>query len=234
MRIAAGHRQYVIYGETISVGDGSFIASGVICQPNPSGTGLPFEMSFESEKKYASEELAYREGMVAAKKLINSFWEGRVNPTHILLVEDNPGDVLPIQEAFHDANPCAHLHVATDGAEAMGFLRQEGVHIYAPRPDLVLLDLNIPKINGREVVEQMKGNDNLKSIPVAILTSSNNPTDISMCYQLQANCYFIKPGQYSEVQGLVELLNDFWLTRVTLPPRRPDPASSAGRSDRPK
>jgi len=221
MRIAAGHRQYVIYGETIAAGDGSFIASGVICQPNPSGSGLPFEMPFESEKRYASEESACQAGLATAKKLINSFWEGRVNPTHILLVEDNPGDVLPIQEAFHDANPCAHLHVAIDGAEAMSFLRQEGVHIYAPRPDLVLLDLNLPKMNGREVLEEMKGDANLKVIPVAILTGSENPTDIAICYQLQANCYFTKPGQFSEVQGLVELLNDFWLTRVTLPPRPP-------------
>ena len=138
-------------------------------------------------------------------------------PIQVLLVEDSPGDVRLTQEAFRDANQSILLHVAADGVEAMAFLRREGAHVHAPRPDLILLDLNLPKMDGREVLAHIKEDDNLKTIPTVILTTSDAESDIVKSYQLQANCYLTKPVQLDAFEGLVKSINDFWLTKVKLP-----------------
>jgi CheY-like chemotaxis protein len=118
-------------------------------------------------------------------------------------------------------NRLIQLHVAADGVEAMAFLRREGVHIHAPRPDLVLLDLNLPKMDGREVLAQIKQDDDLKMIPTLILTTSEAEADIVKSYRLQANCYLNKPVRFDAFESLVKSINDFWLTRVKLPPQAP-------------
>ncbi len=138
-------------------------------------------------------------------------------PIQVLLVEDSPGDVRLTQEAFREANQSILLHVAADGVEAMAFLRREGVHLHAPRPDLILLDLNLPKMDGREVLAHIKEDDNLKTIPTVILTTSDAESDIVKSYELQANCYLTKPVQLDAFEGLVKSINDFWLTKVKLP-----------------
>src|ERR1700692_241302 len=138
-------------------------------------------------------------------------------PIEVLLVEDSPGDVRLTQEAFREANRSIHLHVVSDGAEAMAFLRQEGVHDHAPRPDLVLLDLNLPKMDGREVLAHIKDDASLKLIPTVILTTSDAEADIAKCYQLHANCYLAKPVQLGAFENLVKSINDFWLTKAQLP-----------------
>lgn len=135
----------------------------------------------------------------------------------VLLVEDNPGDVRLTQEAFRHANPSIDLRVAVDGVEAMAFLRRQGVHADAPRPDIILLDLNLPKMDGREVLAHIKEDDNLKAIPTVILTTSDAEADILTSYKLQANCYLSKPMQLEECDSLVKSINDFWLIRVKLP-----------------
>jgi len=138
-------------------------------------------------------------------------------PIHVLLVEDSPGDVRLTQEAFHDANSLIQLHVACDGVEAMSFLRRQGVHADAPRPDLILLDLNMPKMDGREVLARIKTDENLKTIPTVILTTSDAEADIVNSYKLQANCYLTKPVRFDAFEALVKSINDFWLTKVKLP-----------------
>jgi chemotaxis family two-component system response regulator Rcp1 len=138
-------------------------------------------------------------------------------PIEVLLVEDSPGDVRLTQEAFRDANRTIHLQVASDGVEAMAFLRRLGAHVQAPRPDLILLDLNLPKMDGREVLAQIKEDESLKTIPTVILTTSDAEADIVKSYQLLANCYLTKPVQFDEFASLVRSINDFWLTRVKLP-----------------
>jgi two-component system, chemotaxis family, response regulator Rcp1 len=135
----------------------------------------------------------------------------------VLLVEDSPGDVRLTQEAFHDADPQIDLRVAVDGVEAMAYLRREGVHSDAARPDFILLDLNLPKMDGREVLAHIKEDDELKTIPTVILTTSDAEADILTSYKLQANCYLSKPVQLEEFESLVKSINDFWLTRVKLP-----------------
>jgi CheY-like chemotaxis protein len=137
----------------------------------------------------------------------------------VLLVEDSPGDVRLTREAFRDANKSIHLHVAADGVEAMAFLRKEGPHANVPRPDIILLDLNLPKMDGREVLAHIKEDDSLKTIPTVILTTSDAEADIVKCYQLQANCYLSKPVQLDAFEALVKSINDFWMTRVKLPPQ---------------
>ena len=113
-----------------------------------------------------------------------------------------------------------HLHVAPDGVEAMAFLRHEGTHFNAPRPDLILLDLNLPKMDGREVLARIKEDEVLKTIPTVILTTSDAEADIVKSYQLQANCYLTKPVQLDAFESLVKSINDFWLTKVKLPQQR--------------
>jgi CheY-like chemotaxis protein len=138
-------------------------------------------------------------------------------PIEVLLVEDSPGDVRLTQEAFRDANKSIHLHVVSDGVEAMAFLRREGTYVDKPRPDIVLLDLNLPRMDGREVLAHIKEDDSLKTIPIVILTTSDSEADIVKCYQLQANCYLSKPVQLDAFESLVKSINDFWLTKVKLP-----------------
>lgn len=138
-------------------------------------------------------------------------------PIEVLLVEDSPGDVRLTQEAFREANRSVHLHVAFDGVEAMAFLRREGVHGAAPRPDLILLDLNLPKMDGREVLAHIKEDDSLKTIPTVILTTSEAEADIVKSYELRANCYLSKPVHLDAFEGIVKSINDFWLTKVKLP-----------------
>jgi chemotaxis family two-component system response regulator Rcp1 len=139
----------------------------------------------------------------------------------ILLVEDSPGDVRLTQEAFRDANSLIELHIASDGVEAMTFLRRKGAYIRAPRPDLILLDLNLPKMDGREVLAQIKEDLGLRTIPTLILTTSDAEADILKSYQLQANCYLNKPVRFDAFETLVKSINDFWLTKVKLPPQAP-------------
>ena len=138
----------------------------------------------------------------------------------LLVVEDSPGDVRLTQEAFRGVNKSVHLHVASDGVEALAFLRHEGPHIDAPRPDLILLDLNLPKMDGREVLARIKGDESLKTIPTVILTTSEAEADIVKSYQLQANCYLVKPVQFDAFESMVKSIHDFWLTKVRLPPQR--------------
>lgn len=135
----------------------------------------------------------------------------------VLLVEDSPGDVRLTQEALRDAGKTLDLHVAADGVEAMSFLRREGINAASPRPDFILLDLNLPKMDGREVLAHIKEDDDLKRIPTVILTTSDAEADILTSYQLQANCYLSKPVQLEEFEALVRSINDFWLTKVKLP-----------------
>lgn len=142
---------------------------------------------------------------------------GRGNlPIEVLLVEDSPGDVRLTREAFAEANRAIHLHVASDGVEAMAFLERRAPHASSRRPDLILLDLNLPKMDGREVLRRIKADDNLKTIPTIILTTSESEADIMKSYQLHANCFLSKPVQLDEFEGLVKSINDFWLTKVKL------------------
>jgi CheY-like chemotaxis protein len=145
------------------------------------------------------------------------FAEDESVPIQVLLVEDNPGDARLTKEAFHAAAETMRLHIVADGVEAMAFLRNEGDHIHAPRPDLILLDLNLPKMDGREVLAKIKEDDSLRLIPTVILTTSNSDEDILKSYQLQANCYLSKPVQLEAFDDLVRSINDFWLTKVKLP-----------------
>ena len=142
-------------------------------------------------------------------------------PIEVLLVEDSPGDVRLTQEALRNANQFVHLHIARDGVAAMAFLTHEGDHAHAPRPDLILLDLNLPKMDGREVLAHIKNDDSLKTIPTIILTTSNSEADIVRSYQLQANCYLTKPVQLNDFLALVKSINEFWITMVKLPQQRP-------------
>jgi two-component system, chemotaxis family, response regulator Rcp1 len=145
---------------------------------------------------------------------------GEDMPREVLLVEDSPGDVRLTKEAFRDANSSIHLHVVSDGVEAMAFIRREGAHVRAPRPDLILLDLNLPKMDGREVLAKIKEDASLKTIPTVILTTSEAEADILKSYQLQANCYLSKPAQLDAFESLVKSINDFWLTKVKFPQQR--------------
>lgn len=145
----------------------------------------------------------------------------RHSPMELLLIEDSPGDVRLTQEVFREANPSIRLHVASDGVEAMAFLQREGTHARSPRPDIILLDLNLPRMDGREVLARIKEDDKLKTIPVVILTTSDAEADITRSYQLNANCYLTKPVQLEQFESLVMSINEFWLTRARLP-RHPE------------
>ena len=135
----------------------------------------------------------------------------------ILLVEDSPGDVRLTQEAFKDAKVHIQLHVASDGAEAMAFLSREGQHANVPRPDLILLDLNLPKKDGREVLKEIKESRTLGSIPVVILTTSAADADILRSYRLHANCYITKPVDLEGFLKVIKSIDNFWLSVVKLP-----------------
>jgi CheY-like chemotaxis protein len=135
----------------------------------------------------------------------------------ILLVEDSPGDIRLTVEAFRDANPAVHIIVARDGTEAMAYLRQLGIYVLAPRPDLILLDLNMPKMDGREVLALIKADESLKLIPTVILTTSAEEADIVHSYKHHANCYLQKPVELQSFEDLVKSVNNFWLNQVRLP-----------------
>lgn len=138
-------------------------------------------------------------------------------PVEVLLVEDNPGDVRLTKEAFRDGKMRNNLSVVGDGVEALALLRQEGKYGNAVRPDLVLLDLNMPKKDGREVLEEIKQDPDLKRIPVVILTTSAAEQDILKTYDLHANCYITKPVDLEQFITIVKSIEDFWLTLVKLP-----------------
>lgn len=148
---------------------------------------------------------------------MNEIQRGR--PIEILMVEDNPGDVRLTKEALKDAKVSNTLRVVEDGAAALEYLHRRGAHADAPRPDLILLDLNLPKKNGREVLEEIKQDVNLKSIPVVILTTSQAEEDVVRAYSLHANCYITKPVDFTQFAKIVRTIEDFWLSIVTLPPR---------------
>ena len=138
----------------------------------------------------------------------------------VLLVEDSPGDVRLTQETFHDANPLLNLQVVSDGVQAMAFLKREGAYVDAPRPDFILLDLDLPRMDGRQVLTRIKAEKSLNMIPTIILTTSEAEIDIVKSYQLQANCYLSKPMQLEAFECLVKSISDFWLTKVKLPRQR--------------
>jgi two-component system, chemotaxis family, response regulator Rcp1 len=135
----------------------------------------------------------------------------------ILLVEDSPGDVRLTREALREAKVQNNLHVVDDGIEALAFLRGEGQYLGAPRPDVVLLDLNLPRKDGREVLREMKADPELRSIPVVILTTSAAEEDICRAYELQANCYVHKPVDLEQFFAIVRSIESFWFTIVKLP-----------------
>ena len=139
-------------------------------------------------------------------------------PVEILLAEDNPGDVKLTRKALEEGKLVNNLHVVGDGVEAMAFLNGEGEHADAPRPDLILLDLNMPRMDGREVLEEIKGDPGLKRIPVVVLTSSEAEEDVVRSYELHANAYLTKPVDFDEFIDIVDTLENFWLEVVKLPP----------------
>lgn len=139
-------------------------------------------------------------------------------PRQVLLIEDSPGDVRLAQEAFRAASTAIQLHVASDGMEALAFLRHQGPYADVPRPDLILLDLNLPNMNGSEVLACIKEDDDLKTIPMMVLATSRSEADVMKSLQLQANCYLAKPVQLDALESLVGSINDFWLTNARFPP----------------
>ena len=140
-------------------------------------------------------------------------------PVDILMVEDNPHDVRLTMEAFKDAGVPNVLSVASDGEEALRFLRREGSYADAPRPDLILLDLNLPRKSGREVLAEIKQDPDLKRIPVVVLTTSGDEKDVSLAYDLHVNAYLKKPTDLEHFIKMVEAVGDFWLAAAVLPPK---------------
>lgn len=138
-------------------------------------------------------------------------------PIEILLVEDNPGDVRLTEEALRQGKVRNNLNVAADGVEAVAFLRRQGRYAHAPRPDLILLDLNLPKKDGREVLAEIKADVGLRKIPVVVLTTSQAEEDVFKAYGLNANCYVTKPVGLEQFVAVVNSIEDFWLTIVKLP-----------------
>ncbi len=142
-----------------------------------------------------------------------------IRSIEILLVEDNPGDVRLTREVLKGAKILNRLHVVEDGVAALDFLYLRGAYTQVPRPDLILLDLNLPRKNGREVLAEIKTDEVLKTIPVVILTSSQAEEDIFKAYNLHANCYITKPVDFVQFTNIVKTIETFWLTIVTLPPK---------------
>jgi len=139
-------------------------------------------------------------------------------PIEILLVEDNPGDVRLTREALRDSKLHNRLSVVEDGVEALAFLKREGHYNDSPRPDIILLDLNLPRKSGREVLEEIKQDEVLKRIPVVVLTTSEDERDVMASYNLHANCYITKPVDFSQFIIIVRNIKEFWFTIVRLPP----------------
>jgi two-component system response regulator len=140
-----------------------------------------------------------------------------LRPIEILLVEDSPTDAFLAQEALESFKVRNHLHIVPDGVEAMAFLRGEGRYSDAPRPDLVLLDLNLPKMDGREVLKAIKGDSDLRLIPVVILTTSGDEVDVLKAYGHHANCYVVKPVSFEKFMEIIKAIESFWFAMVTLP-----------------
>lgn len=140
-----------------------------------------------------------------------------MKPIEILLVEDNPGDVRLTREALRDGKVKNNLHVAMDGVQAMAFLRREGAFAHVPRPDVILLDLNLPKKNGREVLAEVKSDPELMRIPVVVLTTSRDEQDVLKAYEYHANCFITKPVDLEQFLAVVRSIEDFWFTIVQLP-----------------
>jgi CheY-like chemotaxis protein len=140
-------------------------------------------------------------------------------PVDILLVEDNPGDVMLVEETLDDSRIRNRLHVVSDGEQAMEFVRRQGNHADAPRPDLILLDLNLPRKSGREVLREIKSDPDLKSIPVVVLTSSKSEEDVIKSYELHANAYISKPFDFQQFVKVMHAIEDFWFLIVKLPPK---------------
>jgi chemotaxis family two-component system response regulator Rcp1 len=138
-------------------------------------------------------------------------------PIEILLVEDNPGDVRLVQEAMRAAKMRNRMSVVEDGVDAMAFLRREGHFADAPRPDLILLDLNLPRKDGREVLAEVKADPQLRRIPVVVLTTSQAEEDVLRAYDLHANCFVTKPVQFEQFMQVVQVIDNFWVNVVTLP-----------------
>ena len=145
--------------------------------------------------------------------------QGGGKPIDILLVEDNPGDVMLVEEVLSDSKVRNRLHVVSDGEQAMEFVRRQGKHAGAPRPDLILLDLNLPKKSGREVLREVKTHPDLKTIPVVVLTSSKSDDDVVNSYELHANAYILKPVDFHQFMKVMRAIEDFWFVTVKLPPR---------------
>ncbi|OUL27156.1 response regulator [Nostoc sp. 106C] len=141
-----------------------------------------------------------------------------VMPIEVLLVEDNPGDALLTRIALEDSKITVHLNVVEDGVEAMAFLRKQEKYATVPHPDIVLLDLNLPKKDGREVLAEIKGDENLKRIPVVVLTTSQAEEDILKAYNLAANCYITKPVDFDQFVKIIRSIENFWFAIVKLPP----------------
>jgi two-component system, chemotaxis family, response regulator Rcp1 len=138
-------------------------------------------------------------------------------PRDVLLVEDSPGDVRLTREAFQDANPAINLHVVGDGVEAMAFLNKAGKYRRESRPDLILLDLNLPRMDGRQVLAEIKSDESLRTIPTLILSTSSDYGDIMISYKLRANCFLSKPAHLADLESLVRSINEFWITKAKLP-----------------
>jgi chemotaxis family two-component system response regulator Rcp1 len=142
---------------------------------------------------------------------------GKAKSLTVLVVEDSPGDTRLAQEVLHGTNNSLQVVVASDGTQALALLTRRGTYVHAPRPDLILLDLNLPKMDGHAVLAHIKEDPNLRTIPTVILTTSDSEADIAQGYQLRANCYLSKPVELSAPERLMSSINDFWLTRATLP-----------------
>ena len=140
-----------------------------------------------------------------------------VRPIEILLVEDSPTDAFLTREAFSRSKLLNKMHVVDNGADAIAFLRREGPYAQGPRPDLILLDLNLPRKDGKEVLQEIKSDDDLKTIPVVILTSSKEEEDVLRSYRLHANCYITKPVEFQRLSEVVKCIREFWFSVVTLP-----------------
>ena len=145
--------------------------------------------------------------------------EQLTRPLEILLVEDSPTDADLAVEAFESGKVLYNLHIVEDGVEALSFLRQEGNYAVVPRPDIVLLDLNLPRKSGREVLAEVKTDPDLMTIPIVVLTTSTAEEDVLRSYKLHANCYIAKPVDLTQFMKVIEMTEDFWLTVVKLPPK---------------
>lgn len=143
----------------------------------------------------------------------------RTRPAEILLVEDNPSDIYLTEVALDEARLESRLHVVEDGEAALAFLRRQADYERVPRPEIVLLDLNLPGMDGRQVLAEIKSDQSLRAIPVIVLTTSTAPSDVARCYDLHANCFISKPVDFDQFENVVRTIESFWLRFVTLPPQ---------------